>query len=325
MHLHIENCTALGEIFEVTQQCLDETIARHKELASQITITLGTDGDIIDDVLPSVNLLFAWDFDRNNLQQRAPNLQCIQLQGAGVSHLTPFDWVPAAVTITNSRGAHGACASEYLMMSILALNNQLPAMVHNQYHNQWQKIHSTTLAGKTLLIIGVGHIGGDTAALAKNFGMKVIGIRRSGESLPVVDEMYQPQHLHKLLPQADFVLVTAPHTQLTHRIIGEDEFKLMRKGTGFINYSRSQLVDYTAMQQVLEQGKISAIVDVFDTEPLPKESALWKTPNLIITPHCASNDPVNHTPRSLDLLFQNIKRLLTNKSLINRVDLDAQY
>lgn len=325
LHLHIENISRLGDVFEVTPSRLDAACERHPEIASRLEITVGCDGDNFAGAMARAEVLFAWNFERDDLGAIAPNLRLIQLQGAGISHLVPLDWVPPGVVLTNSSGAHGSRASEYLIMAVLALNNALPQLVTSQREALWAPVNSTTISGKTLLIFGVGHVGGDTARAAKFFGLNVLGVRRTGEPHADVDEMYRPDDLHDILPRADFIAVTAPHTPATDRIFGAVEFGLMKAGAGFINYSRAQLVDYDALRSALETGRISAIVDVFEQEPLPPDSPLWQTPNLIVTPHCSSNDPVNHTPRSLDLLFENIGRLLSGKALQNVINLGEQY
>src|SRR6185437_15238162 len=112
------------------------------------------------------------------------------------------------------------------MMALLALNNRLPEMVANQAASRWEQLFSTGIAGKHLLIIGVGSVGGSTARLAKRFGLYVTGVRRTGKSHPAVDEMYRPEEIRRLLPKADFVLITAPHTQSTHHLLGEKELSL---------------------------------------------------------------------------------------------------
>ena len=325
MHLHIENSTALGEVFEITQARLDEALSRHPQLKDQVTITIGEDGAEFHKAMQTADALFAWDFDRNNLASLAPKLRWVHLQGAGINHMLPLDWVPENVTLSNSRGAHGKRASEYLIMAILALNNGLPEMVQNQAKSKWHKVHNSSIEGKTLLIYGVGHIGGDTAQAAKYFGLNVLGIRRSDNNHDAVDQMYKPDDLHDLLPRSDFILVTAPHTPETEHVFGTKEFELMKSGAGFINYSRAPLVDYVALEKVLRQDKINAVVDVFNQEPLPQSSSLWQTPNLIITPHSSSNDPLNHANRSLDILMDNLSRFIAKQPLINVIDLDLQY
>lgn len=325
LNLHIENLSSLGQVFEITKERLDAALRRHPELSEKLQITIGYDGEGFSEAIKTADVLFGWDFERKNLEQTAPNLRWIQLQGAGINHLLPLDWVPPNIQLTNSRGVHGARACEYLIMSVLALNNRLPEMMTNQRQKSWVPVHNDTISGKTLLIYGVGNIGGGVATLAKHFGMRVLGIRRTDKPHKDVDEMHQPEALKALLPESDIVLVTAPHTPKTECVFGEQEFNLMKQGAGFINYSRADLVDYDALLLALEAARISAVVDVFHEEPLPESSPLWDAPNLFITPHSSSNDPKHHADRSLDLLFDNMKRFIQGDELKNRIDFDQLY
>jgi phosphoglycerate dehydrogenase-like enzyme len=205
------------------------------------------------------------------------------------------------------------------------LNNHIPRMTTNQRNAKWEKLYSTSIGGKTLLVVGVGHIGGGAAKWAKRLGMRVIGVRRTGKPHRYVDEMHQPKALRRLLPKADFVLVSAPYTRDNHHMIGAAELDLMKDGAGIINYSRAQLVDYVELCQHLLRGRLSAVLDVFDPEPLPASSSLWNTPNVILTPHCSSDDRELYTPRTLDLVFRNVERLIDGKPLHNRVSPISQY
>jgi len=325
VHLHVENSTDLGPVFEATPKRVTEALRRHPKLKGKLKITIGYDGDMLERAIGTADALFAWRFDRENLVGRAPRLRWIHAHGAGVSHLMPLDWLPRGAVLTNSRGVHGPKADEYTAMAILMLNNNLPLTVTNQRKAKWEQPFNTGIAGKTLLIVGVGHVGGGAARWAKRFGLHVLGIRRTGKRHAHVDEIYQPQALHELLPRADFVLVTAPLTTQTRHMIGERELDLMKPGAGLINYSRANLLDYKALAKKLRARELSAILDVFDPEPLPRSSPLWKLPNLIITPHCSSDDKEQYTPRTLDLVFGNMERFIEGKSLVNRVDPRLQY
>jgi phosphoglycerate dehydrogenase-like enzyme len=137
--------------------------------------------------------------------------------------------------------------------------------------------------------------------------------------------MHRPEDLQKLLPEADFVMVTAPHTDATHHLIGAAEIALLKSGAGIVNYSRANLVDYEALRARLERREISAVLDVFSPEPLPADSPLWWTPNLILTPHSSSDDTALYTPKTLDLVMRNVERLLDGKKLLNRVSPTLQY
>lgn len=325
LKLHIENNRNLGEVFDCSRAQVKKALARRRELAPKLDITIGYDGDIFEKAMRRAEVLIGWNFPRDDLGRAAPELRWIHSIGAGVEDYMPLDWLPNGVAFTNNRGVHGERASEYAIMAVLALNNRLPEMVGNQRRSRWRQMFNSSISGKTLLIVGVGHIGGDTAAWAKRFSMRVIGIRRSGRPRRHVDEMYRPTDLPKLLPQADFVLVAAPETDATRHMIGRKELALMKPGAGIVVYSRAGLVDYEALRQRLEKGELSAILDVFEPEPLPASSPLWKTPNLIITPHCSSDDTESYVPRTLDLVFDSVERYLAGKPLLNRVSRRNQY
>jgi len=325
IHLHIDNDTSLDEVFEVTRARISASLKKFPGLAGRLKITLEDDGRRLDQNLKTADVLFGWNFNRKNLAQRAPRLRWIHAPGAGINHFLPFDWLPENVDFTNNRGIHGARAHEYAIMAILMLNNRLPEMVTHQRAGRWQQCFNSGIEGKTLLVIGVGSVGSGLAVWAKRFGMKVIGVRRTGQPRPSVDEMHKPGALRKLLPRADFVAITTPATASTERMLGAKEIALLKKGAGLLNYSRAALVDYEALRKRLVRGEVSAILDVFDPEPLPRGSPLWKTPNLIITPHCSSDDTELYTPKTLDLLFRQMKRFMAGRRLLNVVSRDLEY
>ncbi len=325
IHLHVENSGDVNEVFDVTPERLDAALRRHPQLTGKLKVSIGYGGDILDKALETADAVLAWSFDRRDLRRRAPNLRWVHAHGAGVSHLMPLDWLPRGAVLTNSRGVHGQRATEYAFMALLMLNNGIPRMIDNQRNALWQQLFNSSIAGKTVLIIGVGHIGAGVAVWAKRAGMRVLGIRRSGKPRRCVDEMHTPDALPLLLPRADFVLVTAPLTQATRHLIGEAELRRLKPGAGLVNYSRAQLVDYEALRRRLESGAVSAVLDVFDPEPLPASSSLWRTPNLVITPHCSSDDAARYTPMTLDLVCRNLERFIEGKPLLNRVSRQREY
>ncbi len=325
VHIHFDNDSSLGEVFEVTRARIKASLKKFPGLARRLRITLEDDGRRLDEHLRTAEVLFGWNFNRRNLAERAPRLRWIHAPGAGINHFLPFDWLPGHVAFTNNRGIHGERAHEYAIMAVLMLNNRVPEMVTHQRAGRWRQCFNSGIAGKTLLIIGVGSVGGGLAMWARRFGMKVIGIRRTGRPRPHVDEMHKPAALRRLLPRADFVAVTTPATARTRRMLGAREIGLLKTGAGLLNYSRAALVDYDALRRRLQRGELSAVLDVFDPEPLPAGSPLWKTPNLIITPHCSSDDTERYTPKTLDLVFGQMKRYLAGRKLANVVDPKLEY
>jgi phosphoglycerate dehydrogenase-like enzyme len=211
-------------------------------------------------------------------------------------------------------------------MAILMLNNRIPTMVGNQMRRRWRQVYNTAITGKTLLIVGVGNLGGGAARLAKRAGLRIVGVRRTGRSHRHVDEMYTPRDLPKLLPKADFVLCAAPLTAATEHLIGRRELGLMKPTAGIINVGRAGVIDYDALAGKLRRNELSgAVLDVFPQEPLPASSPLWATPNLLITPHSSSDDEELYTPKTLDLFFRNMERFAANRPLMNRVDRTLGY
>lgn len=324
-HLHIANSEELGPVFEVTPQRLEEALDRHPQIARQLTVSVSQGDEGLDEGLAHADILMCWNLPRDDLASRAPKLKLIHAHAAGVSHLMPLDWMPPGVELANSRGVHGDRAAEYAMMAVLMLNNRVPEMVTNQRAALWKQLFNTAITGKTLLIVGVGSVGGSVAELARAFKLNVVGVRRSGAPHPAVAEMHTPDALLQLMPEADFVLVTAPLTAESRHMVGADEIAAMKPGAGLICYSRAGLVDYDALRVRLDAGEIAAVLDVFEPEPLPSDSPLWSTANLVITPHSSSDDPDHYTPRTLDLVFGNIGRLLAGEPLVNLVNRDKQY
>jgi glyoxylate/hydroxypyruvate reductase A len=324
-HLHVENSTRLNEVFESSPKRVREALSRFPDLKDRVRVTIGCGGDNLEKNLVKADALFCHRIDVENIDERAPKLKWIHVHAAGVEHLMPLDWLPTRMTLMNSSGVHGRRATEYAATAILMLNNRIPELVTHQQAGRWQQCFNSNIGGKTLLIVGVGNIGGDIARWAKTMDMNVLGIRRSGGKNRYVDEMHKTDKLRKLLPRADFVLIAAPLTSETEGLVGKTELDLLKQGAGFVNYSRARVVDYGHLIKKLKRGEISAVLDVFDPEPLPSTSPLWKTPNLIITPHCGSDDSTYYTPRTLDIVLNNVRRCLDGKKLTNTVSRELQY
>jgi phosphoglycerate dehydrogenase-like enzyme len=326
VRLHVDTSRGMAPVFRIEEPLYLEALRGFPDLAKVLKTTIGHDLEGFEEALSESDALVAWKFPRDNLRVRAPHLKWIHIIGAGAEHLMPLDWLPRGVVLTNNRGVHAPKAAEYATMALLMLNCQIPALVTSQRHRTWDRRFSTTLAGKTLLIVGVGNMGGAAARSGRRLGLRILGVRRTARPHRAVHEMYGPEHLSQLLPKADFVLVATPLTGDTRQLIGRPEFDRMKTGAGFINIGRAGVVDYTALSDKLQTGEISgAVLDVFDPEPLPTNSPLWDVPNLIITPHVSSDDAARYAARTLDLVLQNVRRLAENRPLLNPVQRVRQY
>jgi phosphoglycerate dehydrogenase-like enzyme len=325
-HVHIENARSLMPVFIVRPDQYEKVLARHPDVAARIRTTWGFDLENYAEQARSADAIITYRFPKETLAKDAPKLKLLQILGAGVDYLLPLDWVPSGVTMLTNSGAHVPKAAQSALMALLMLNARLPLLVTSQKRHEWNRVFTSTLAGKTVLIVGVGRIGGGAAEHAKTFGMRVLGIRRSRGAHPACDEMHGPDELHALLPQADFVLLNAALTPETRFLFGEKEFGLMKRGAGFVNMSRGGLVDPKALDAALRSERLGgAIIDVTYPEPPPAEWPYFDTPNLIITPHVLSDDIDEYVPRTLDLFFDNVRRLFNGQPLTNVVDLVRQY
>jgi phosphoglycerate dehydrogenase-like enzyme len=272
------------------------------------------------------DVLISPKFPLRELGAAAPKLRWIHITGAGVDPLLPLDWLPQQAVLTNNSGVHAEKIRESSAMILLMLNSRVPAIISNERNARWQQIFTSTIRGKTVLIIGVGDMGGAAAQAARQLGLHILGIRRSGAPHPDVDQMFRTDDLDKALPLADFVLLATPLTTETKSLMDERRIRLMKPGAGFINIGRAGLADYAALAEALREGRLSgAVLDVYDPEPLPPSSPLWAVDNLIIMPHVTSDDEDQYLPKSFDLVFENVRRLTAGKQLLNVVDRERGY
>jgi phosphoglycerate dehydrogenase-like enzyme len=321
LRVHIENSSSIGPLFTITPDMVSRAKARHPAVRGRWTATYGADLDGFESRVESADALLGWQFPHRDLDKLAPRLSWIQLTGAGVDHLLPLDWLSPHVTLTNARGAHRPKIGEALFMAILMINNFIPALAHQQRQHRWNQLFSTGIAGKTLLVVGLGEAGGSAATLAKRFGMTVLATARRATDDPEVDEVHAPDRLHALLPRADIVLVTLPLTPDTRGLVGATEIGLMKKGAGLVNLSRHGVVDDDALMAALRSEQLSGCVyDLEDPAHRPFDARMWACPNLVLLPHSQTNDPETFMDNVLDIFFENLERRLDDRPLANVVD-----
>jgi phosphoglycerate dehydrogenase-like enzyme len=181
------------------------------------------------------------------------------------------------------------------------------------------------LAGKTMLVIGLGGIGSEIARRAFGFGIRAIATDPKVLERPLfVDELHRPDRLRELLPRADVVVSAVPLTKATRGMIGAEEFGMMKRGVILINVSRGKVVNTDALVAALDSGRVAAAgLDVTDPEPLPDGHPLWSR-NVIITPHTAGQSPGGERRRR-DVFRENLRRFAAGESLLNVVDKKAGY
>lgn len=254
-------------------------------------------------------------------------LRWLQNWNAGVDNMPFAELAKREIIVTNASGVHPYPISETIFAMMLGLTRKVHLSIRNQMQNKWQNTGSLgEIHGKTMGLVGVGAIGEETARLAKAFGMKVLGVRRSGQPSPYVDRMYDQSRLEELLQQSDYVVVTLPLTKETEHMFGSRQFQCMKPTAYFINIGRGGTTDTAALVEALREGVIrGAGLDVFEQEPLPASSPLWEMEQVIITPHNAGSTE-NYTERVIEIFLRNLQDYVQgSEPSWNRVDLNKQY
>jgi phosphoglycerate dehydrogenase-like enzyme len=325
LRIHVENNPKAAAINHVTEAGFRAKAKHHKGLAKRIDITFGMDPAKLGPMLAETEVLVAsGGVDISGVATQAPKLKWIQSTSAGVEKLIRY--VPKGVALTNASGLHAPKGGEYAMTALLMLNHDVPHFVTSQRAGKWLQSHATPIAGKTLVIVGVGALGGAAAQLAKGFGMRILGVSRSGKPSRLVERMYRSSALHRVLPKADFLLVTTPLTAETKGMIGRKELDLLPRHAGLVNLGRGAVIDNDALVAKLKKGELKgAVLDVFPEEPLPAASPLWSAPNLIMSPHCGVDDAEAYADRALDIFLDNLDRYLAGRKLMNIVDTRLGY
>ena len=314
------------EVFTITAEKFQLACQKYPSIAEKIEVFIDWDLDHFKTSMQTADVLVTWDLPTADLANVAPQLRWIHIIGAGVEHLCPMTWLPEQVTVVNNRGTHAAKGGEFGLMAVLMLNNHMPEILENQKSAKWESLFSTPVGGKTLVVVGVGHIGGAAGRHCQQLGMRVIGVSRHGSPVDGIDQIVTTASLDDVLPEADFVLMAVPLTTETRNLLDCRRQALMRNNAGVINLGRSGTMDYDALAANISSGRFrGAVLDVFDPEPLPRESVLWRTPNLLVTPHISADDGDSYVEMTLDLIFENLDRTLRNEPLQNIVNPKLGY
>jgi phosphoglycerate dehydrogenase-like enzyme len=267
----------------------------------------------------------AYGFVPPELFSRARKLRWIQCNAASPD---PSFWhdalVKSNITVTNFRGIYNDHVAAHAMAFVLALARNLPEYARLQQRKEWGPMKEASyLPESTVVIVGLGGIGAETARLCSAFGMTVIGVDPLVRLLPPsVKQVHQPQELDALLPQADFLVLITPETPETIHMIDARRLKLMKPSSFLVNVGRGKCVVMEDLVDALKSRAIAgAALDVVEQEPLPPENPLWSVSNVIITPHIAAKTYSHHVPeRRTQILVENCRRFEQGKPLINVVD-----
>ena len=319
----------LKAILAQTRYCpaLEEGIRKRIPVARFAYVT--PDGEVFGDV-SDAEIFIAWGLEGKIIEpviKQATDLRWFHLMSAGVESLMFPSLRDSDTVLTNASGVLAAPIAESVLAVMLVATKNLRGNFENAQRRHWERLPRKVLYGQTAGILGLGKIGSEVARRLKCMDMCVMGVKRRPDlAAPVaVDQIYGPDQLFNFLDRCDWVIVCAPLTPQTRHMLGEVEFRKMRQNAWFVNVSRGEVADEAALLRALDESWISgACLDAFAEEPLPENSPFWNLPNVILTPHNASDSP-DTIENNLELVFDNFERFLEGRALRNIVDKEAGY
>lgn len=259
----------------------------------------------------------------------SPKLQWLQTTSAGVDPYAQPGVLAESTKVTNATGAYGLAISEHMLGMLLSIQKKLSLYRDKQKEAQWKSLgRVTSVYGATVLVLGMGDIGGEFAKRCKALGAYVIGMRRTDTAKPdYADEICLTEDLDKVLPRADVIAISLPGTPATNGLISKERIEKMKDGAIILNVGRGSVVDTQALCEALESGKLmGAGLDVTDPEPLPKGHPLWQIPTAVITPHISGFFHLQETyERIIGIFAENLEKFRKGEALRNPVDLQKGY
>ena len=252
-------------------------------------------------------------------------LRWVQGLTAGIEGWLALPDLPPALTLTSARGTHRESMPENILGALFHIAKPYAAIMEDNRAGTWTRRMATPLNGKTLGILGLGAIGQDLARMASAIGMRVIGTRRTQGALEGVAEVHPPENTSAVLAQSDFVLLLLPSTPATDNSVNAAMLAQMKKGAWLLNFGRGALIVDADLVAAVTSGHLAgAVLDVFRTEPLPKEHPFWATPGITVLPHIGGGHP-ERDKTVAKLFVDNLARFLDGKPLREVVDRQAGY
>ena len=270
-------------------------------------------------------LIGAIDLKKINYKDHE-NLKYIFLTSVGIDFLD-LDYIKEKeITLSNNNGAYDDPIAEWIVYGLLQINKDDRRNIENQKEKLWKKrSFAYNLYGKKALFMGTGTIAVAGAKRLKGFEIELNGFNTSGRKVEPFDNVYSLEELDRILPEMDYVIMCLPGTEKTHHILNADRFKKLKDGVVVVNISRGSTIDEDALVDAVKSGKVrGAALDVFEEEPLSKDSELWELENVYIYPHI-SFACEDLSTRQFATAYQNLKALKNDGDFKNIVDFDKGY
>ena len=272
------------------------------------------------DIIGEAEILFSWQIP-DDLLKRARRLRWFFSTAAGNENLVKNPSFPDSAILTKTT-IYGEMMAEYVFAYLLYSIRDLSRYFENQRSKIWEQVRPGRLRGKTMGLLGLGSVGKTIARCGKLFGMEILGVKRISGPVEHVDEVMGPEELTKVMPRVDTLVVALPLTPETFHLLGEKELGLMKEGAVLFNIGRGKTIDEKALLNVLKAKRIKAVLDVFEDEPLPKESELWGLENVIVTPHVSG---INMPVEICEEFVRNYERWVKGEPVIGLVDREKGY
>jgi phosphoglycerate dehydrogenase-like enzyme len=307
-------------------------VERLRATFPDITFTHALNERDVRAALRDADAAFTWIL-ASDMVVEAPRLRWVHSSAVAVGTLPLRELAARRIMVTNSRGIQSIAIAEHVIGSLLALSRRVPQAIRSQDARVWAQNEMIgerspwLVAGKRMGIIGLGTIGRAVAVRAAALGMVVVGVRRRPEQGPVAgaSKVVGPADVGDVIASSDVLVLAAPWTSSTDRLLDACAIESMKRGAVVINVARGQLVDEPALAAALDHGDLGgAAMDVFTEEPLPQHSPFWSLPNVIVTPH-TSGFRADHWDAVVDLFEEQLRRFVGGKALLNEVDCDAGY
>lgn len=296
-----------------------------------VTVRIGKTADDLGAAVEDARVLFNWTGSKPEVlkvMQRSPKLEWIHAMYAGLDRSLFPELIESPIPLTNGSGVFSQSLGEFIMLGVLYFAKDMPRRLRSKARRHWDTFDCLEIGKQTIGIVAHGDIGRAVAWRAKAMGMRVLALRkntapRDGDEH--VDRVYGAAELHAMLPECDYVAVTAPLTPETTGMIGKREFELMKPEAVIMNVGRGPVIQEAAMIEALQTGRIrGAALDVFDVEPLPPGNPLWSMDNVLMTCHCV--DHVNGWVESGVVFFlEQFARWRNGQPLRNLVNKKAGY
>jgi phosphoglycerate dehydrogenase-like enzyme len=304
-------------IYHSDSKIYEEILSRR---LSQLEIHSAVQPEEALSVIENVEIILSWEIP-DELLRRTKQLRWFSSIAAGNEDLVKNPCLSESVILTKST-IYGEMIAEYIFAYLLYYSRDLSKYFEDQKHRVWEKIRPSRLYGKMMGIVGLGSVGKEIAKRGKQFGMSVLGVKRSPGPVENVDQVFGPEDLERMIPLVDYLVVALPLTSETYHLLGEKELSLMKEGALLFNTGRGKTIDEVALTKVLKTRRIRAVLDVFEKEPLPAESELWSLENVIITPHVSG---INIPGEICEEFVKNYERWVRGEPLIGLVDRSKGY